>query len=313
MDRSGVQEFTKHMKELLCSKLSLDSCLSILSKMKGVKKSVALSAGEILQSLECGTTFSMALRKCMALEFPCEYISFVEASEESGSLEQVFAFLLKKEEKRNVQRNRILMACIYPGFVVLIAFVMSILLVVYGSDIVPDFNGNFDSSQFRRDAIRSCVRADLFLCVCISGFAAVVSRMGHMGSRLDFFFVMKYLMESGIDFYSGLRFSIGVLQKNRRMKEMVLWSMSQVELGKSVSCVMEKFGEECVCAMEIAEATGSLTEGFQKIALLYEERNEKNFKLLESLLEPGIMCALAIYVSLLLMKVVTPILFNYGV
>lgn len=311
--KKNLFTFTKLMSELLNSGLSISSSLKIISSMKGVNVTVKKTALEINSALEKGYDFCEAIKFSSNISFPDYYVSFVKASVEGGRLDKTFSFLLEKEESGQELRKKIFMTSIYPFFVLLFAIAGSLLLYSFGDKLAIDLSGTFDKAAYKKNSGLACFEANAFLFFVICFFIFLLKKFFCENQRLDFFNIISFMTSSGIDLFSALKISLPLAEKNEKLKKQILLSLVELERGMGAAFVLKKFGMEYEAIFEVAESSGSINEAFKQIVCLLKKKKCDREKLLETLLEPCLMCVLAIYLVILILKVLGPVMFSYGI
>lgn len=310
-NRQNVSKFTKLMEELLMARLPLDSALKLLSEMKGVSVEVRTAANEIREMLESGFDFSFALKSCSSVRFSDEYVSFVRSSQEGGSLQSTFEFLLRKEKRQSEVKEKLFLSSVYPFIVMVFAVVGSVLLCLYGDRLAVDFSGNFDSAEFKRNAAAGCMKANLFLIGCVFAFVFLLKKISGENLKLDFYCVLNFMTRNGMDLFTALKHAIPVAEKNNNLKKRLMDGIFELEKGEEVSVVLKSFGKECESYLELAQMTGNVSSAFEQIINSIERKQKRTEKLMGSLLEPGVMCVLAVYLCILILDVLAPVMFTF--
>lgn len=309
-ENKNIVLFTRLMSEFLESGVSISTALKIISQMKGASTEVKKAALEIHSMLEMGYDFSLALKNCSVIQFSYQYVSFVKASQESGQLDKTFDFLLKREREAKEKREKLFMTSIYPLIVLVFAIGGSVLLYFFGDKLVVDISGTFDKSIFRKNAFEGIIQANLFLLTCILGFFLFYKRNNDKNLQMDFFNVVSFMTSSGLDLFNSFKLALPLVDKNEGIKRKVIVSMVEMEKGLPLAKVLERFGSDLSAFVEMAEVSGSMSKAFIQYTNLWERRKKKRDKLFENLLEPVLMAVLALYLIILLMKVLGPVMFN---
>src|SRR5581483_7441113 len=96
---------------------------------------------EIRSDVETGTSLSAAFRK-HPLHFDALYCNLIEAGEAGGILEQLLERLALYQEKTMAIKSKIKSALIYPVAVLIVAFVVLTVIMIF---VVPAFKDVFKS------------------------------------------------------------------------------------------------------------------------------------------------------------------------
>lgn len=300
------------MAEFSKAGLSLRAALQAVKKMHSVPRQLRSVASEIEQQLEAGTSFSLALAQCTAVSFTPVYVAFVSAAQETGLLSETFAFLLKREEQYEVRRNAIVSACVYPFLVVVAACVGSFLLLKYGALFVVSITGKFDEAAYRVQALAGVAKATGFLfSFAVVGVLSLKKKLG-VNTKLDLFRALSFLTASGIDLVRALETALPVVRNESSWERKVMKLLDDLQKGKPVGELFASFGTACEIAVETAQNEGSLSTAFAHIVAVEEEKEKVAVKRCIDFVEPSVMCAVAVYLIILLKATVMPVLYGYG-
>ena len=304
--------FVKVLNSLLESDVSLSKAFCIIQKMKSVKSTVRAAAKEIELYLQQGSLFSVALQKCSSIEFNSLYGAFVSCAQNGASIRKIFDFLYRREYGLRQKKQKLLFSIIYPVFVTIVAMTGCILLMTFGKNIIPDISGKFDFESYQKNAVQGCIAANLFLLACICLFCLAIKNLFSREEYLDAFKVLNFLTSSGLDFYNALKTSLLAAKKNKRLKNQIVLAICDLEHGHKASKACQRFGEEFLLQIELAEESGHADKALNSICENLEKENEEWSKVFMQMTEPLSMTILAIYITLLLKTVVMPALFEYG-
>ena len=131
---------------------------------------------DIRSDVETGTSLSSAFRK-HPLYFDALYCNLVEAGETGGILEELLDRLAMYQEKMVALKNKIRSALIYPVAVIVVAFVVLAVIMIF---VIPAFKDVFKSFGADLPA------PTLFVIGMSEFFVAMVVRHlpGHLRRRL---------------------------------------------------------------------------------------------------------------------------------
>ena len=133
---------TRQLATLLDAGLPLEQALSALieqSENEAIRQVMAGVRTEVLG----GQTFAKALGRYEAV-FPELYRALVTAGEASGELGRVMQRLADYTDSRQVLRQKVVLAFVYPAIVTLVALLVVAGLLVY---VVPQVIGVFEQSH----------------------------------------------------------------------------------------------------------------------------------------------------------------------
>ena len=90
-------------------------------------------------------------------------------------------------------------------------------------------------------------------------------------------------------------------------------ALSDLEHGHRASKACQRFGEEFLLHMELAEQSGRADQALNSICENLERKSGEWSKVFMQMIEPVCMTILAVYITLLLKTVIMPALFEYGI
>ena len=287
--------------------------------------------------VEGGSSLTESLAK-HPLYFDDLFINLVEAGEQAGALETLLDKIATYKEKTEALKKKIKKALTYPAAVLVVAFVVTTILLIF---VIPAFEDLFkgfgaDLPTFTRMVI------DLSVFVREKGWYIAIM----MGAGVGAFFYFKKrsrAMRHWLDRMS-LKMPIigGILQKAaiaryaRTLSTMfaagvplvealesvagatgnivyevgVLEMRDEVATGQRLQQAMENtdlFPNMVIQMIAVGEESGSLDDMSSKVADFYEEDVDNAVDNLSSLLEPMIMAILGILVGGLVVAMYLPI------
>jgi general secretion pathway protein F len=132
LSRSDLALLTRQFATLARAGLPIEECLNVL-----IEQSESASARNVLASVRARVLEGQSLARSLAgvpRAFPEIYRAMVDAGEQSGRLAEVLERLADYTEQREVLRQRIGLAFVYPAIVTVVALGVVGLLLVY---VVP--------------------------------------------------------------------------------------------------------------------------------------------------------------------------------
>lgn len=313
MSKKELVQFITTLSDLMNSDLELNSALEIMSQMSGLKKNCNSAALEIKKYLSEGSKFSIALKKCQSINFDEVFIAFICSAEKSGDLKSTIMFLKKREQEKMNRKNKILGMSIYPAFVVFISFAGGLILSFYATTLVADINGSFNFAEYKKNVAEGMFSANLFLLCFVCAFIYVLQNMISKNILLDVFKIIDFMMKSNVGFYSALETSLLIADKNTKIKNQILKSITDISSGEKIGKVINNFGNDFTLFVQVAEFSGNLSNAFNQICLFLENKMKEKEKIYLELINPIIMCVTGLYIVILLKKVAMPVLFNFGI
>jgi Type II secretory pathway, component PulF len=312
MGNRSVLLFTRLLAELSAQNIPLQAALMAMTTMAGVPEKVREGAAEIECRLEAGTSFALALSQCKSIFFSEVYQSFMYAAQETGNITQSISFLLEREERTARQRTTIVSVCVYPLFVVIAAFVGSILFITFGSKLAPSVVGEFDMASYKEHARSGCVVANVFLLVCVFCGSLLLKKIARGDEKRSVFESLSFLTQAGVDLYHSLEITLTVARKSPKWERILLSVMEELKKGISPVKAFVCFGAESELCISVAEQCGNICGAFKKLAYAAEEKEKRFAKQCMNLAEPVAMMVVAVYLILLLKSSIMPVLFGYG-
>jgi type IV pilus assembly protein PilC len=287
--------------------------------------------------VEGGSALAEALAK-HPIYFDDLFVNLVEAGEQAGALETLLDKIATYKEKTEAIKKKIKKALTYPAAVLVVAFVVTTILLIF---VIPAFEDLFkgfgadlpsftrmviDLSQFVRDQgwylailIGMGVAAFLYfkkrsrpmrhfldrmmLKVPVIGPILQKASIARYARTLSTMFSAGVPLVEALDSVAGatgnIVYEIGVL----KMKD-------EVSTGQRLQQAMENtdlFPNMVIQMIAVGEESGSLDEMSAKVADFYEEDVDNAVDNLSSLLEPMIMAILGVLVGGLVVAMYLPI------
>jgi len=287
--------------------------------------------------VEGGSSLTEALAK-HPLYFDDLFLNLVEAGEQAGALETLLDKIATYKEKTEALKKKIKKALTYPAAVLVVAFVVTAILLIF---VIPAFEDLFkgfgaDLPTFTRMVI------DLSVFVREKGWYIAIM----MGAGVGTFFYFKKRSRAMRHWLDRLSLKVpiigGILQKaaiarySRTLSTMfaagvplvealesvagatgnivyevgVLEMRDEVATGQRLQQAMENtdlFPNMVIQMIAVGEESGSLDDMSSKVADFYEEDVDNAVDNLSSLLEPMIMAILGVLVGGLVVAMYLPI------
>ena len=291
----------------------------------------------IKADVEGGSALAEALAK-QPLYFDDLFVNLVEAGEQAGALETLLDKIATYKEKTEAIKKKIKKALTYPAAVLVVAFVVTTILLIF---VIPAFEDLFqgfgaDLPTFTRMVI------DLSVFVRTNGFVLAVGIGAAIGAFLYFkkrsramrhfldrvslktpiigpilqkASVARYartlstMFAAGVPLVEALE-SVAGATGNIVYEEGVLKMRDEVATGQRLQQAMENtdlFPNMVIQMIAVGEESGSLDEMSAKVADFYEEDVDNAVDNLSSLLEPLIMAILGVLVGGLVVAMYLPI------
>ena len=287
--------------------------------------------------VEGGSALAEALAK-HPLYFDDLFVNLVEAGEQAGALETLLDKIATYKEKTEAIKKKIKKALTYPAAVLVVAFVVTTILLIF---VIPSFEDLFkgfgaDLPTFTRMVIdlSALVRTQGVILVGLIGAAIgafiyfkkrsrafrhfidrVMLKTPVIGPILQKASIARYARTLSTMFAAGVPLveameSVAGATGNIVYEKGVLKMRDEVATGQRLQQAMENtdlFPNMVIQMIAVGEESGSLDEMSAKVADFYEEDVDNAVDNLSSLLEPMIMAILGVLVGGLVIAMYLPI------
>jgi type IV pilus assembly protein PilC len=292
---------------------------------------------DIRSDVETGTSLSVAFRK-HPLYFDSLYCNLVEAGEAGGILEALLERLALYQEKTMALKNKIKSALIYPVAVMVVAFVVLAVIMIF---VIPSFEDVFKSFGANLPAPTLAVMAMsrffigywwLIFGVLIGGVYFTVQswrRSENFQRAVDRFLLrlpvfgdlirkaavarwtrtLSTMFAAGVPLVEALD-SVGGAAGNAVYADATAQIQKDVATGAGLTPSMQSAGVFPVMVLQmsaIGEESGSLDQMLGKAAEFYEDEVDEAVKGLSSLMEPFIIVILGTLIGGIVVSMYLPI------
>jgi len=328
--------FSRQLATMLAAGIPLVQSFEIVGtghENAAMQKLIMAIKGDV----EGGSALAEALAK-HPLYFDDLFINLVEAGEQAGALETLLDKIATYKEKTEALKKKIKKALTYPAAVLVVAFVVTTILLIF---VIPAFEDLFkgfgaDLPTFTRMVIDLSLfvrQQGWYLAILIgAGFGTFFyfkkrSRaMRHwldrlslkipiVGSILQKASIARYartlstMFAAGVPLVEALE-SVAGATGNIVYEVGVLRMRDEVATGQRLQQAMENtdlFPNMVIQMIAVGEESGSLDDMSSKVADFYEEDVDNAVDNLSSLLEPMIMAILGVLVGGLVVAMYLPI------
>ncbi|MDD5412305.1 MAG: type II secretion system F family protein [Methylobacter sp.] len=291
----------------------------------------------IKSDIEGGDTLAEALNK-KPLYFDELFCNLVEAGEQAGVLETLLDKIATYKEKTESMKKKIKKALTYPIAVVVVAFIVTAILLIFVVPVFEDLFKSFgaDLPAFTRMVIDMSEWMQNYWWVVIGIVVGAVYTFGYFKKRSRKFnhFLDKTLLKTpvvgliinksaiarfartlstmsaaGVPLVEALE-SVAGACGNIIYAEAVLKMRDEVATGERLQLAMSQadlFPHMVQQMVAIGEESGSMDAMLAKVADFYEEEVDNLIDNLSSLMEPIIMVILGILVGGLIVAMYLPI------
>ena len=291
----------------------------------------------IKNDVEGGSALAEALAK-HPLYFDDLFVNLVESGEQAGALETLLDKIATYKEKTEAIKKKVKKAITYPAAVLVVAFVVTIILMVF---VIPAFEDLFQGfgadlpaftrvvieiSQFIRDKgwfLAMMFGAGIFTFLYFKKRSRpmrhfldrLVLKAPIIGPIMQKSAIARYartlstMFSAGVPLVEALE-SVAGATGNIVYEIGVLQMKDEVSTGQRLQQAMENtdlFPNMVVQMIAVGEESGSLDTMSAKVADFYEEDVDNAVDNLSSLLEPLIMSVLGVLVGGLVVAMYLPI------
>lgn len=297
---------------------------------------------KIVYELVVGEKFSIALEK-QGKTFPTLLINMVKTSEMTGDLAGTLDEMAEYYTEVEKSRKAMLSALIYPAAILTVAIVAVVFIIVY---VVPQFVGMFASNNAELPAITVFIIAAsdflganwwkllLGLIAFIFIYRALFKHIKEFRKTMQTFMMHLPVIGNVIiynevstltrTFASLLNHSVFItdameilskLSNNEIYKEIISRTLITLSKGGKISDSFKGEWAFPVVAYEMlvtGESTGQLALMMEKVAQHYQNLHTNTVTTMKSLIEPIIICFLAVAVGFIIMSIILPMFDLYG-
>jgi type IV pilus assembly protein PilC len=334
--QKDIAIFTRQLATMMKAGVPLLQAFDIVSRGATNPRMTKL-LNDIRTDVETGTSLSVAFRK-HPMQFNALYCNLVEAGEQGGILEQLLERLALYEEKTMQLKNKIKSALIYPAAVMVVAFVVLTVIMLF---VIPAFKEVFTSFGADLPAPTLAVMwlSDMFVrywwvlfgVIAGGGYFFIQSwrRSERMQMAMDRLFLrlpifgelirkgvlarwtrtLSTMFGAGVPLVEALD-SVGGAAGNAVYAQATEKIQKEVSTGTSLTMAMQNTGVFPTMVLQMAaigEESGSLDHMLGKAAEFYEDEVDEMVKGLSSLMEPIIIVVLGVLIGGIVISMYLPI------
>ncbi len=334
--QKDIAIFTRQLATMMKAGVPLIQAFDIVAR-GSTNPRVTKLLTDIRSDVETGTSLSAAFRK-HPLYFDALYCNLVEAGEAGGILEQLLDRLAVYQEKTMAIKNKIKSALMYPIAVMVVAFVVLAVIMIF---VIPAFKDVFSSfgadlpaptlfvialSEFfvkywylifgfliggvyfffqswRRSEKMQKAMDRLLLKVPVFGDLVNKSAIARWTRTLSTMFAAGVPLVEALD-------SVGGASGNAVFVEATEQIQKDVSTGSALTTSMQTTGVFPSMVLQmcaIGEESGSLDQMLGKAAEFYEDEVDEAVKGLSSLMEPFIIVILGVLIGGIVVSMYLPI------
>jgi type IV pilus assembly protein PilC len=334
--QKDIAVFTRQLSTMMRAGVPLIQSFDIVARGSPNPRLTKLLT-DIRSDVETGSSLSSAFRK-HPLYFDALYCNLVEAGEAGGILEALLDRLAVYQEKTMAIKNKIKSALIYPIAVLVTAFVVVAVIMIF---VIPAFKEVFTSfgADLPAPTLVVIAMSEFFVSYwwAIFGFLGggvyffleswkrsekVQATMDRLLLRVPVFGdlvnksaiarwtrTLSTMFAAGVPLVEALD-SVGGASGNAVFAEATIAIQKDVSTGSSLTTSMQTTGvfPNMVLQMcSIGEESGSLDQMLGKAAEFYEDEVDEAVKGLSSLMEPFIIVILGTVIGGIVVSMYLPI------
>ncbi len=319
--QKDIAIFTRQLSTMMRAGVPLIQSFDIVARGSTNPKMTRL-LNDIRSDVETGTSLSAAFRK-HPLYFDALYCNLVEAGEAGGILETLLDRLAVYQEKTMAIKNKIKSAMIYPVAVLVVAFVVLAVIMIF---VIPSFKEVFTSfgADLPAPTLLVIAMSEIFVkyWYIIFGFLGggtyfffeswkrsekmqksmdrLLLRVPVFGDLVNKSSVARWTRTLSTMFAAGVPLvealdSVGGASGNAVFAEATEQIQKDVSTGSALTTSMQTTGVFPTMVLQmcaIGEESGSLDQMLGKAAEFYEDEVDEAVKGLSTLMEPFIIVIL---------------------
>ena len=334
--QKDIAVFTRQLSTMMRAGVPLIQSFDIVARGSTNPKMTRLLT-DIRSDVETGTSLSAAFRK-HPLYFDALYCNLVEAGEQGGILETLLDRLAIYQEKTMAIKNKIKSALIYPVAVLVVAFVVLSVIMIFVipafEDVFKSFGADLPAPTLVVIALSKIFTNYWYLIFGITGggtyfFLQSWKRSVKMQKYMDRLLLrvpvfgdlvnkssvarwtrtLSTMFAAGVPLVEALD-SVGGASGNAVFAEATEKIQKDVSTGSALTTSMQATGVFPVMVLQmcaIGEESGSLDAMLGKAAEFYEDEVDEAVKGLSSLMEPFIIVILGTLIGGIVVSMYLPI------
>jgi type IV pilus assembly protein PilC len=334
--QKDIAIFTRQLSTMMRAGVPLIQSFDIVARGSTNARMTRLLT-DIRSDIETGTSLSAAFRK-YPLYFDALYCNLVEAGEAGGILETLLDRLAVYQEKTMAIKNKIKSALIYPVAVLVVAFIVLTVIMIFVIPAFEDVFKNFGATlpaptlvviamskifvnywylifgvifggiyffmqSWKRSMKMQKYMDRLLLRVPVFGALVNKSAIARWTRTLSTMFAAGVPLVEALD-------SVGGASGNAVFAEATEKIQKDVSTGSALTTSMQATGVFPVMVLQmcaIGEESGSLDAMLGKAAEFYEDEVDEAVKGLSSLMEPFIIVILGVLIGGIVVSMYLPI------
>ena len=334
--QKDIAVFTRQLSTMMRAGVPLIQAFDIVARGSTNPKLTRLLT-DIRSDVETGTSLSAAFRK-HPLYFDALYCNLVEAGEAGGILETLLDRLALYQEKTMAIKNKIKSALIYPIAVLVVAFIVLTVIMIFVipafEDVFKSFGADLPAPTLVVIAMSKFFTSYWYLIFSILGggiyffmqswrrsvkmqkfMDRMLLRIPVFGDLVNQSSIARWTRTLSTMFAAGVPLvealdSVGGASGNAVFAEATEKIQKDVSTGSALTTSMQATGIFPVMVLQmcaIGEESGSLDAMLGKAAEFYEDEVDEAVKGLSSLMEPFIIVILGTLIGGIVVSMYLPI------
>ena len=333
---SDIAIFARQLTTMMGSGVPLVQAFDIVAGGLD-NKAMAQVVTAIKNDVEGGASLTNGLRNHPD-HFDDLFCNLVDAGEQSGTLEKLLNEVATYKEKTEALRKKIKKAMTYPIAVLIIAFIVTAILLIF---VVPQFETLFagvgsDLPAFTRMVVNLSEWMQSYWWIVFGAVGGlvflfksfhkksqkfrdkvdalvlkmpVVGPILHNAATAKFARTLATMSAAGVPLVEAMD-SVAGAAGNAVYRDAILKMKDEASTGQRLTAAMrdqELFSNMAVQMVSIGEESGAIDDMLSKVADYYEEEVDSSVEALTSLMEPMIMAFLGVVVGGLVVAMYLPI------
>jgi type II secretory pathway component PulF len=340
----GLKRIKTKEKVLFSRQLStlINAGLPLVQSLRQVEQQTTNKAfktiiNQVILDVEAGTAFSVALAKYPKV-FNRVYVSMVEASEASGTLDGGLERLANQQEKDADITSKVRGALIYPGIVMLVMLGVVLFMIV---KVLPEVQNIYNGLKGAQLPILTVLLLDVshfvthdwwIVILLIVIFGVGGSRFARTPAGRSFYDMLKMkawpvsplfmkmymarfartgttLISAGVPIIQVLEIT-GQAVDNVHIEASIHRAIDKVKGGKALSDSLQgdpNFLELVPNMLHIGEQSGALETMMEKVAEYYEKEVDNEIKAISTIIEPVLMVVMGVMAIIIVAAILLPI------
>ncbi len=336
VEAADIANFARQLAVMMQAGMPLLQGLEIIAQ-SSEKPSMTKLVNTIKDDVAGGISLGNALKN-HPMHFDNLFVSLVIAGENAGALEAILDRIATYKEKTESIKKKIKKALTYPIAVMVVAFVVTAILLIFVVPVFAEVFGSFGAElpAFTLFVLHLSELFQAYWWAIFGGIGAVVftfinlkkrsktfqhnldklalhlpiiGPLTHKAAVARFSRTLSTMFAAGVPLVEAMG-SVAGATGNYVYEQAVLQMRDMTEQGQSMRISMQQSGLFPMMVIQmigIGEETGEIDKMLAKVADIYEEEVDNMVDAMSSLMEPMIMAFLGVVVGGLVIAMYLPI------